>query len=205
MMPTISTATASDKKESTEQPRPLSYVPKAERDGCHSLHRVLPKTTDGKHERLSRMVILSREEGAQLGAIPFMGARAVRAVGSQETQRLRGHFARGVQLMVADWKDARDESAVVNAYLLKANLSPKPEIYLGTILKDWPLALRINGRCLEVPKADFSTAELYGLMAINPDVLLSIRYLLRSDSAAQSFLFIPIGQSIDFRHCTIIP
>ena len=96
-------------------------------------------------------------------------------------------------LMVADWKDANDESAVVNAYLLTADLSPKPEIYLGTIL-NWPLALRINGRCLKVPKAELSTVESYGVTAINPDVLLSIRYLLGSDSAAQSFLFIPIGQ-----------
>jgi hypothetical protein len=99
-------------------------------------------------------------------------------------------------LTAANWQEANNESAKVNAYLMKAKSSGKPEISFGST-HGWPLALWVHGRCLKVPKADFSTAELRGVTVINPDVLLSIRFVpLGSNSHAQSFLFIPIGNKI---------
>ena len=95
-------------------------------------------------------------------------------------------------LLKANWMHANDESAVVNFYLLNADLSRKPEINLGTIA-NYILSLRVNGTCLRIPKADVSTADSYGVTIKNPDILLSIRYVA-SDGGKESFLFVPIGE-----------
>lgn len=106
-------------------------------------------------------------------------------------------------LLTADWKDANDDSAIVNAYLLNAELCLKPEIYLGPF-ENFHLAVRVNGRCLRPRKADLSTAESYGVTAINPNILLAMRYVPRASWNLESFLFIPIGESIGPRPLTTI-
>jgi hypothetical protein len=88
--------------------------------------------------------------------------------------------------------DTNDESAIVNSYLRNADLSLKPEIYLGTFTS-YILSVRVNGRCLRPPRADLSIAESYSVMAINSDILLSIRYV-SSDGGKKSLLFIAIGE-----------
>ena len=99
-------------------------------------------------------------------------------------------------LITADWRDANDDSAIVNAYLLNTEASLKPEIYLGLLGKS-RLAVRVNSECLRPQKADFHTAESHGVTAINPDILLDMRYVpLERDGSKQTLLFIPIGESI---------
>jgi hypothetical protein len=95
-------------------------------------------------------------------------------------------------LRSANWRNADDGSAIVNAYLLNADLSSKPEIFLGRY-KSSLLSVRVNGRCLNPPKTDLSTAESYGVTAINPNILLSIRYVT-SNKSKKSFLCIPVGK-----------
>ena len=99
-------------------------------------------------------------------------------------------------LITADWKDANDDSAIVNAYLLNAELSLKPEIYLGPLGK-CRLAVRVNGECLGTRKTDLHTANLYDVTTINPYIVLDMRYVpLESGESRQSMLFIPIGESM---------
>jgi hypothetical protein len=101
-----------------------------------------------------------------------------------------------LSLTLADWKDANDDSAIVNAYLLKAEPSLKPEIYLGRLGKS-RLAVRVNGKCLRPQKTDFHTADSHGVTAINPDILLEMRYVpLKSGESRETMLFIPIGESM---------
>lgn len=99
-------------------------------------------------------------------------------------------------LVTADWKDANDDSARVNIYLLNTEASLKPEIYLGPLGKS-RLAVRVNSECLRIQKADFHTAESHGVTAINPDILLDMRYVpLELGRSKQTLLFVPIGESI---------
>lgn len=107
-------------------------------------------------------------------------------------------------LMEADWKNANDESVIVNSFLWNADISRKPDIYLGTFAR-CPLSVRVNGRCLNPPKANVSTAESYDVSAINPNILLSIRYVPGASAGGkESFLFIPIGESIGPHPRTIV-
>ena len=100
-------------------------------------------------------------------------------------------------LITADWKDANDDSAIVNLYLLNTKASLKPEIYLGPLGKS-RLAVRVNSECLRPPKADSHTAKSYGVTDIFPDILLDMSYVpLVPGLAKQTMLFIPIGESID--------
>ncbi len=101
-------------------------------------------------------------------------------------------------LITADWKEANDESAIVNAYLLNTEPSLKPDIYLGPLGK-LLLAVRVNGECLGPQHTDSHTADIHDVTAINPHVLLEMRYesLIPGDESRQTMLFIPIGESMD--------
>ena len=103
----------------------------------------------------------------------------------------------------ADWKTCNDDSAIVNAYLLYAGKNIKPELYLGRIPlgqpKHW-LAVRVNGDVLSPQEADLSNLESYGVTAVNPKTLLQMRYTNIESNERESFLFVPIGESIDVLH-----
>jgi hypothetical protein len=100
-------------------------------------------------------------------------------------------------LLTANWRDANDDSAIVNAYLLNTETSLCPEIHLGS-LGCSPLAVRVNSECSRTQNADFHTAESHGVTAINPDILLDMRIVpLGPGESKQTLLFVPIGESID--------
>ncbi|KAL9627537.1 MAG: hypothetical protein Q9164_007576, partial [Protoblastenia rupestris] len=95
-------------------------------------------------------------------------------------------------LITADWKDANHDSAIVNAYLLNAEPSLKPEIYLGPLGK-LRLAVRVNGEGLGPQNTHFNIADSYDVTAINPYILLEMRYVpLKSGKSRQTMLFVPI-------------
>ena len=100
-------------------------------------------------------------------------------------------------LVIADWKNANDDSAMVNAYLLNTEASFRPEIYLGPLGMS-ALAVRVNSECLRPQNADFQNTESHGVSAIYPDILLDMRYVpLRQGRSKRTLLFIPIGESMD--------
>jgi hypothetical protein len=101
-------------------------------------------------------------------------------------------------LSKADWKTANDDSAIFNAYLLNADLNTKPDFYLGPYRQlDSHLALRLNSRCLTPPNVDHHTARFYGVTAINPNILLSLRYVRLTSKTKRENLFIPLGEFIN--------
>ena len=103
----------------------------------------------------------------------------------------------------ADWKTCNDNSATVNAYLLYPRKNIKPELYLGRITLGEPnhrLAVRVNGDVLSPQEADLSNLESYGVTAVNPKTLMQMRYRDIESNERESFLFVPIGESINLLH-----
>jgi hypothetical protein len=96
-------------------------------------------------------------------------------------------------LHTANWKDANDESAIANSYLSNTVASLHPNIYLGSLGKSF-LAVRVNSECVRPQKADYQTAELLGVTAINPDILLGMRFKTPNGHKSIQLLVIPLGK-----------
>src|SRR5271170_5048215 len=79
----------------------------------------------------------------------------------------------------ADWREANDESAIVNTMLLYGSSDdhpPRPHYRLGGTFEGFRLGLRLNGRALAIRDADASTLEFYETRELNPKILLGMRF-----------------------------
>lgn len=97
----------------------------------------------------------------------------------------------------ADWIHNNEALGIVNERLWSRYISAKPNLYIGCY-QDAVLALRLNGRALDPPKADIATCKKYAITSINPHSLLAIRYkpLDEKDRVERVFLFVTLGKSV---------